>query len=141
MRRRLILATIATLVLLASSAEAGPAYSHRDRKEGGRLDLRRVTIGWAAGTFVWGADLNGPLKPRYVSGKRRFIQWELDTRGNTQFDYIVKFNRRIIPGGSDGPSVHCLPCRGPTKVGKPARRGLKTMTTEDMVTLTARASA
>ena len=125
MKLKMALAIIASGALMVLPAHAGPAYFHRDGKHPGRLDLRRVSIGWTRSFFLVGAELNGRLKPPYVSGKRRYILWELDTRGSKQFDYIVKFNRRVIPG------VVTVPVCVVSRVGTNRKWGARTSWLED----------
>jgi hypothetical protein len=81
--------------LLASSAAAHGsddvswALSERDRREGGRLDLKEVEVG--KGFF--GFTLHGRFRPRYLRGPNRYVLFKLDTKGGRRWDRFVAFDR------------------------------------------------
>jgi hypothetical protein len=84
-----VAATTATLLAVPQMAHAGPAYFHRDGRDRGPLDLKRVGIGYTGKSFVVSVETYARMKARHLGGNRRVIGWGLDTKGDRKFDYVV----------------------------------------------------
>jgi hypothetical protein len=85
----LSLASFLTLSSTGLASEASWVVSRSDRREGGRLDLKTVFVGKNLAGFRTHKRFRG----RYLKGKRQYVSFALDTKGDRKWDYGIYFDR------------------------------------------------
>lgn len=97
-RTPLVVVVLVTALAVALPALAGPAYVHHDKAEGGKLDIRRPIFGYTRTIANIQVETYRPLKVRYLLGKKNLIVWALDTKEDSQIDYLVVLDNKHYGG-------------------------------------------
>jgi hypothetical protein len=84
----LSLASFLTLSSTRLASEVSWVVTRSDRREGGRLDLKTVV-----GKDLAGFRTHKRFRGRYLKGKRRYVSFALDTKGDPKWDYGIYFDR------------------------------------------------